>query len=197
MIRYFYSFDYDTRNQREDSAFEHVCVPIEVKEEAEAAEAASASPTESSAEPGERPDSPSASSLIPAAEELDDPAISESASSSDHQELHHEIVLHAEVYVLAERYAVDGLKKLALEKFKNACRREWNARAFIAAARTAYDGTRESDVQLRESVVEAMYRNRIALLKDAGCKEKLQDMGHLMYDLVRRMLYETSPFGDY
>lgn len=97
--------------------------------------------------------------------------------------VHHPIRLHAEVYVLADRYDIDGLKDLALFKFKEAWQSEWDMKAVVAAARIAYEWTKESDQGLRLSVIDAMYEHHEEIFQDKTCKAELQGIGSLMYDL--------------
>ena len=105
---------------------------------------------------------------------------------------HHALKLHAEVYVLADRYDVVALKNLALEKFKRASRSHWDGDAFVAAAHTAYEWTSDADVGLRASLLDAMFEHRLKLLNDPRLREDLQGLGSLMYSLASRMIAPTS-----
>lgn len=105
---------------------------------------------------------------------------------------HHALKLHAEVYVLADRYDVAALKNLALDKFKRALRSHWDGDGFVAAAHTAYEWTSEADVGLRASVLDAMFEHRLKLLNDPRLKEHLEGLGSLMYSLASRMIAPTS-----
>ncbi|KAF2867321.1 hypothetical protein BDV95DRAFT_502708, partial [Massariosphaeria phaeospora] len=67
-----------------------------------------------------------------------------STSSSD------QLLLHAKMYKVAEKYSVTGLKLLAEEKFARAAAEYWNTADFITAAHYAFTTTVESDKGLRE-----------------------------------------------
>lgn len=108
---------------------------------------------------------------------------------------HHSIKLHAEVYVLSDRYDIDGLKTLTLFKFNQAWQTEWDTKAIVAAARIAYEWTTEADRGLRDSVVDAMYAHHGTIFRDESCKEELQGIGCLMYDLASRMSGIGSQVG--
>lgn len=108
---------------------------------------------------------------------------------------HHPIQLHAEVYVLADRYGIDGLKALALKKFSCAWETAWDAHAMIAAARLASDWTKETDKGLRDEVVRAIYEFRTTIFKDEKCKEALRKMGSIVTELATMLIF--PPTGVY
>lgn len=105
---------------------------------------------------------------------------------------HHALKLHAEVYVLADRYDVTALKSLALEKFKRSMRSQWNPNAFLEAAHIAYEWTSEADVGLRATILDGMFEHRVKLLNDPRLREELQTLGGLMYGLAARMISPSS-----
>ena len=94
-----------------------------------------------------------------------------------------DLVIHGKVYALAEKYAVDGLKALALQKFKTAASQEWASKDMLEAAQLAYSSTVESDRGLRDAVVAAIYSKR-NLLDEEEAQDVLQSVGMLSYDLL-------------
>lgn len=97
---------------------------------------------------------------------------------------HHPIRLHAEIYVLADRYDIDGLKTLALGKFDTAWQESWDAKVTMSAARLAYEWTKETDKGLRKSVVVAISKHPDLVFQDKKMKDELRTMGSLLYDLA-------------
>lgn len=57
----------------------------------------------------------------------------------------------------------------------------------VAAARIANEWTKEDDRGMRDSVVDAMYYHHATIFQGASCKEELQGIGSLMYDIASRM----------
>ncbi|KAL2158848.1 hypothetical protein VTH06DRAFT_4040 [Thermothelomyces fergusii] len=72
--------------------------------------------------------------------------------------------IHAKLYALAEKYDMQTLKTLALEKFKEEVKFHWNTDDFVRAAEEAYTSTLESDRGLRNVVVDA-------ISVDSNCRE--------------------------
>jgi hypothetical protein len=74
------------------------------------------------------------------------------------------LCLHASVYALAEKYAVSGLKEMALRNFRHVADGEnCNLEEFSDASELAYSTTIDSDRGLRDVVVGALYENYKAL----------------------------------
>ncbi|KAL2166783.1 hypothetical protein VTG60DRAFT_2136 [Thermothelomyces hinnuleus] len=77
------------------------------------------------------------------------------------------LTIHARLYALAEKYDVQGLKALALEKFKEEARIHWDSDDFIRAAEEAYTSTVDCDRGMRDAVVEAIHEHSIVLDKES------------------------------
>ncbi|OAA56675.1 BTB/POZ fold protein [Niveomyces insectorum RCEF 264] len=101
---------------------------------------------------------------------------------------HHELLLHAKMYVIGDRYQVKGLKELARGKYNTASVDNWNTNAFLAAASEAYEGTPDADRGLRDMVVTALYMHT-NVLGDDTLREGLQDNHELLLDLVDLMVH--------
>lgn len=74
------------------------------------------------------------------------------------------LVLYAWTYAVAEKYMVDGLKALAMEKFEKATASDLNKDDFLDAAREAYTSTIDSDRGLRDIVVKVFHAYKLSLL---------------------------------
>ncbi|KAK0367797.1 BTB/POZ domain-containing protein [Colletotrichum limetticola] len=93
------------------------------------------------------------------------------------------LLLHAKVYSAAEKYAVDGLKDLAVAKFKAAAAQFWDPSDFLYAASEAYTSTIDTDRGLRDAVLEA-FAARKDLLNNDEAKTTVKRQGSLAYDLL-------------
>lgn len=77
------------------------------------------------------------------------------------------LCLHARVYALAEKYAVSGLKEIALRYFRYVADDETcNLEEFSDASELAYTTTIDADRGLRDVVVKALHENYKALDQD-------------------------------
>lgn len=65
-----------------------------------------------------------------------------------------QMVLHAKVYELGEKYFVKGLKQLAQDKFARSCKFHWNTSHFAAAVEHVFSSTVEGDTGLRDIVIK-------------------------------------------
>ncbi|RYO84306.1 hypothetical protein DL766_008139 [Monosporascus sp. MC13-8B] len=66
------------------------------------------------------------------------------------------LAVHARLYALASKYAVEGLRALAAEKFERGIGQHWETEDFLRAAREAYTSTDRADRRLRDAVLAAV-----------------------------------------
>lgn len=92
------------------------------------------------------------------------------------------LILHVRVYALAGKYAIEGLKEVALLKFKAELDTNWATRDFLDATKIVYDSIPKSDRGMRDAVVEAFHK--YGLLTQPGLKEYIRDIVDLVYDLL-------------
>ncbi|KAI1160436.1 BTB/POZ protein [Nemania serpens] len=110
-----------------------------------------------------------------------------------------ELMVHAKVYALAEKYLIGSLKSLALEKFKRQAFKDWSKDSFLEAAQAVYELTMESDTELRGAVVMTLGEHT-SLLDKESTKNLLITTSRLAYDLLmhihrRGEFRETSVFN--
>jgi hypothetical protein len=70
-----------------------------------------------------------------------------------------QLLTHAKMYEMADKYEVVGLKELAKEKFSRGCKHFWNTEDFTTAAFHAFSTTPEKDNGLRDCVSRAIATN--------------------------------------
>ncbi|EON61622.1 hypothetical protein W97_00837 [Coniosporium apollinis CBS 100218] len=92
------------------------------------------------------------------------------------------LIIHAKVYALAEKYNITALKALALEKFAVEAGTFWNSTEFSQAAYEAYTSTIESDRGLRDVVVGTLYQHP-EMLSKKDVQDVVRDL-NLAYDLL-------------
>ncbi|KAK4446212.1 BTB/POZ protein [Podospora aff. communis PSN243] len=92
------------------------------------------------------------------------------------------LVTHAKVYALAEKYIIDGLKGLALRKFK-AATESLDVDHFLQATQEVYTSTIEGDRGLRDVIVAILFNNP-RWLDESKVQHVIKDLGALAFDLV-------------
>lgn len=70
-----------------------------------------------------------------------------------------QLLIHAKMYEIAEKYDVAGLKDLAIEKFSVACHYFWDDDQFAIAAQHVYSSTPDEDTGLRSLVDTTIYKH--------------------------------------
>jgi hypothetical protein len=92
------------------------------------------------------------------------------------------LMLHARVYALAEKYEIGGLREVALSKFKVELDSNWDTRDFLEAIKIVYNSTPKSNRGMRD-VVAATFHNH-QLLTQPELREYIRDDTDLVYDLL-------------
>lgn len=93
------------------------------------------------------------------------------------------LVTHAKVYALAEKYLIDGLKGLALRKFKTVATESSDVDHFLQATQEVYTSTIEGDRGLRDVIVAILSKNS-KWLDVSQVQHVIKDLGALTFDLV-------------
>ncbi|RYP93162.1 hypothetical protein DL770_000736 [Monosporascus sp. CRB-9-2] len=95
------------------------------------------------------------------------------------------LAVHARLYALASKYAVEGLKALAAEKFERGIGLHWETEDFLRAAREAYTSTDRADRRLRDAVLGAI-KAHPQLLERTRVQEVIRGL-ELSFDLLMHM----------
>jgi hypothetical protein len=95
-----------------------------------------------------------------------------------------QLILHAGMYAIGDKYDVHGLDVLAKAKFKRTCDSSWNTAEFADAAQYVCD---EPVDGLREVIVETIVEH-MEMIKTSRIKEMLQKSDGLTYEVLRRIL---------
>lgn len=94
-----------------------------------------------------------------------------------------QLLIHAQMYEIADKYEVIGLKALSMEKFRWACTRFWDHAEFTQAAYHAYTTTPDDDKGLR-SVVCRTLSNHMSLLLKPEVEGLMVEFNGLSFDLL-------------
>jgi hypothetical protein len=102
-----------------------------------------------------------------------------------------QLMLHAQMYEIADKYDVTGLKELAREKFLRACAKYWNDDHFAPAAHHAFTSTSEDDYGLKK-VVSSTISQHMALLKKPEVEALLTEFNGLALGLLKARATELG-----
>ena len=103
------------------------------------------------------------------------------------------LTIHAKVYALAEKYTIEGLKSLALKKFKTDLDLHWASADFLKAAKEVYTSTIPKDRPMRDVVVETFGRHPY-LLNSEAAQNTVRELD-LCYDLMMKFRPASTLFG--
>lgn len=95
------------------------------------------------------------------------------------------LVTHAKVYALSKKYNINGLKLLALEKFKAEADQEWDTINFLLAAKEIYTSTSADDQDIRDTVTTVVYQHPEILDRDET--QELFKGLDLGFDVLKRV----------
>lgn len=94
-----------------------------------------------------------------------------------------QLLIHAQMYEIADKYDVTGLKTLSKEKFRWACMKFWDHPEFAQAAYHAYTTTPDGDKGLR-GVVSKTLSDHMSLLLKPEVERLMVEFNRLSFDLL-------------
>ncbi|KAI9657325.1 MAG: hypothetical protein M1821_003005 [Bathelium mastoideum] len=94
------------------------------------------------------------------------------------------MVLHAKVYAIADKYDIPGLKELARRKFEAQVAQHWDATEFPDALEEVYCSTIDTDRGLRDVVLQA-FRENPRLAMKAEVEAAVRDLAPLAFELYK------------
>ena len=102
-----------------------------------------------------------------------------------------QLLLHAMMYELADRYDIPGLSSLAQEKFSRSCKLFWDTEHFATAAEYALTTTPDSNTGLRELLYQTIVSN-IELLNKGAIATLLSKHAVFAHGVLRRLAEKTT-----
>lgn len=104
------------------------------------------------------------------------------------------LIVHAQLYAVADKYAVIGLNKCAAQSFKDACKFFWDSPTFAKVARQVFADTPENDKGLREIVIKTI-ANHMILNKKPEIKALMLEFSSLCYGVLVETHADKDFFG--
>lgn len=95
-----------------------------------------------------------------------------------------ELVLHVDVYMLAEKYDIPLLKTLALNKFETTVQEHWESDHLLVATRIAYESEIENHREMQNAILNTYIAHSQVLLDKENVRGLLKELPYLCYDLV-------------
>jgi hypothetical protein len=102
-----------------------------------------------------------------------------------------QLLTHAQLYELADKYSVVGLKALCQEKFKHACLHFWNDENFSVAANYVFSTTPDHDKGLRD-IVSTTISDHMVLLKKPEIEALMTEFNGLAFGLLKAKAAESK-----
>lgn len=101
-----------------------------------------------------------------------------------------ELVKDVRVYTTADFFMLNGLKQLALPRFRSKLDRLWVSELLVDCIREIYESTTESDHGLRNAVIEVVHTYRDDLWKRKAFRDLISDGGGFAVDLMSEFITE-------
>lgn len=95
-----------------------------------------------------------------------------------------QLLLHAKMYDIGDKYTVTGLQQLAREKFLRACVSCWDSEYFATAAQYAFTTTPDEDKGLRDLISNTISQHMV-LLKKPAVEALLNEFNGLAVGLLK------------
>ena len=102
------------------------------------------------------------------------------------------LIEHAKVFAMATKYQADGLRQLAVKKFRMAACLYWDHEDFARATHVVYTSTADDVQELRAVVAGAIRIHFHDLRKKTEIDVAISGLGGLAYDILKRMKTETQ-----
>lgn len=103
------------------------------------------------------------------------------------------LVFNVQVYALADKFQVEGLKDLALKKFEELCTKNWTQEGFTGALRVIYgDLFPPHDTAMRKAAIEKAGDHMRELLQEPAFVKMLEEVASLGSDLTKKFCDKPS-----
>ncbi|KAF3011203.1 hypothetical protein E8E13_011610 [Curvularia kusanoi] len=94
-----------------------------------------------------------------------------------------QLLTHAKMFEMADKYVVSGLKQLCIEKYKQACLKFWDDSKFAESAYHAYSTTPTREKGLRNVVCKVISQH-MSLLKKPEVEDLMNEFNGLAFGLL-------------
>lgn len=97
-----------------------------------------------------------------------------------------DLLVHAKLYAVAEKYGVAGLKDLARLKFALTCNLFWDSPDFAIAARYVHTSTVHTDKNLRD-IIHDIICDHVIIVEKSDVANLIEDFGLLNSIFLTKM----------
>ena len=104
------------------------------------------------------------------------------------------MAFYGQLYALADKYEVTGLKIHAINRFKELIKNGWNTSDFIHSLKVIYKSTPLHDRGLRDLAPKAASQNLDALLEDEDFQEVISELAEFAKDLIHELNHYVQAF---
>jgi hypothetical protein len=101
------------------------------------------------------------------------------------------LLINAKTYIIGDKYDIMSLKEWAVTKYKEVLPATWNSTSFIESARLIFENTPESDLMLREVIIQKVTENAKALFDHSEFVALLQSHGDFATEVLRHVLFHV------
>lgn len=91
---------------------------------------------------------------------------------------------HAQVYAIADKYNISGLRALAVEKYERAASKYWDTEGFPPSIHIVYSSTPDEDRDLRDIVVKTV-SDHMGLLGTPEMEATMRELNGLAFDVLK------------
>lgn len=103
-----------------------------------------------------------------------------------------ELLLHANLYAVAEQYNIPTLKKAALDKYTTCVVTHWNDTAFVVSLKLIYEATPETDKDLRKVAIQAAAEQIVVVMDKGDFLTITKEDGDLATDILKAVVEESK-----
>ena len=103
------------------------------------------------------------------------------------------LLVNANVYIIADKYEIEALKKLACLKYEEVLSDTWNTSYFSESASHVFENTVETDRILRDVIVQVASDHVKALLDRGEFVEMLKRHGDISAEIMRKVVARYDP----
>ncbi|KAF2846094.1 hypothetical protein T440DRAFT_511103 [Plenodomus tracheiphilus IPT5] len=100
-----------------------------------------------------------------------------------------QLLTHAKMYEIADKYDIVGLKDLVKEKFSRSCKHFWNDEEFAVAAHYAYSTTPDEDKGLRD-IVSTTISSHMEIIEKAEIRVLMTEFNGLALGVLDGVIAE-------
>ncbi|TVY45333.1 Arm repeat protein interacting with ABF2 [Lachnellula occidentalis] len=119
------------------------------------------------------------------------PSASSTAVSSSNPSPTSASLTNAQLFVIADKYDIQGLKELAKKKYEEVIADSWNSASFVASLKLLYEETLESDRALKDAAVKVAGQHAKELVDRGEFAALCIEHGQIGFDVLKSSISES------